>query len=347
MASRLLKPLFVVSLLALSLPGPARTGGRLPPQPPTLPQPGAGIPVQPVIGNQPGERFQTKLVMQALRDLGYSVQPSVIMGYAEAHRAVASGKGTFLANHWTALHGEFYEKAGGDERLVRKRAYSTSTLQGYVIDKQSARKYDIRDISQLKDPKIAQLFDIDGDGRADLVGCRHGWGCAEAINHHLRSYGLGRTVRHKQDDYELMVGRVLERFSEGKPLLYYTWSPHWLGDVLVPGKDVTWLQVPFSAVKGRPRADTSLPDGSNFGFESNRQKIVVTRNWAEANSAAERLFEVMELPSEDISRQNVRMHRGENSIADIERHVSEWILKNRRVYDGWLDQARAAGRRQT
>ncbi|OLT68771.1 hypothetical protein BI334_30540 [Moorena producens 3L] len=29
---------------------------------------------------------------------------------------------------------------------------------------------------QLKNPKIAKLFDSDGDGKANLTGCNPGWG---------------------------------------------------------------------------------------------------------------------------------------------------------------------------
>ena len=49
--------------------------------------------------------------------------------------------------------------------------------QGYLIDKKTADQYKITNIAQLKDPKIAKLFDTNGDGKADLTGCNPGWGC--------------------------------------------------------------------------------------------------------------------------------------------------------------------------
>ena len=48
---------------------------------------------------------------------------------------------------------------------------------GYLIDKKTAEKYHITNIEQLKDPKIASLFDANGDGKADMTGCTPGWGC--------------------------------------------------------------------------------------------------------------------------------------------------------------------------
>lgn len=116
-----------------------------------------------------------------------------------------------------------------------------------------------------------------------------------------------------------------------------------MSGVLEPGKDVTWLQVPFSSLPGeRSAVDTALPDGSNYGFQANNQHIVANRKWAEANPAAARLFAVMELSGNDISLQNKRMRDGENKMSDIERHVDGWIAAYRATYDGWLKKARAA-----
>lgn len=48
-------------------------------------------------------------------------------------------------------------------------------MQGYLIDKKTADEYKITHISQLSDPKLAKLFDSNGDGKADLVGASAGW----------------------------------------------------------------------------------------------------------------------------------------------------------------------------
>ena len=126
-------------------------------------------------------------------------------------------------------------------------------------------------------------------------------------------------------------------------MLYYTWTPYWVSGVLVPGKDVTWLQVPFSALPGeRKDVDTALPDGSNYGFQANKQHIVANRAWATANPAAAKLFAVMKLSNNDISAQNKRMRDGEDKEADIERHVAGWIKGHADVYQSWLKAARAA-----
>jgi ABC-type proline/glycine betaine transport system substrate-binding protein len=88
----------------------------------------------------------------------------------------------------------------------------------------------------LKDPAIGAEFDADGDGKADLAGCVFGWGCERVIEHHLTEYGLRDTVTHNQSEYNaLMVDRIA-RFENGKPILYFTWTPYWFQGHWFPAK---------------------------------------------------------------------------------------------------------------
>lgn len=307
--------------------------------------PGKGIAVQPLKSSIAEETFQTLLVMKALQKLGYEVQPIKEVEYPTAHIAIANGDATFMADHWNPLHADYYKNAGGDARLYRQGVYSGNAAQGYLIDKKTADKYQIGNIAQLKDPKIARLFDSSGDDKADLTGCTPGWGCEVMIEHQLDAYGLRPTVTHQQGSYSALIADTIARFKAGKPVLYYTWTPYWVSNVLRPGKDVVWLEVPFSSLPGAQKAqDTQLPNGKNYGFVVNQQQIVANKAWAEQNPAAARLFEVMRLPVADINAQNHLMSRGQDKSADIERHVNGWISAHQKAFDGWIAQALAAAR---
>src|SRR3546814_7276906 len=43
---------------------------------------------------------------------------------------------------------------------------------------------------------------------------------------------------------------ALARYKEGKPILFYTWTPNWTVGLLKPGEDVVWIGTP----------EPSLPD---------------------------------------------------------------------------------------
>ena len=57
------------------------------------------------------------------------------------------------------------------------------------------------------------------------------------------------------------------------------------------------------------------------------------------NPAAKIVFEVMRLEPRTVAQQNNRMNQGEDSQADIERHVDEWIAENQAIWDGWIEDA--------
>lgn len=302
--------------------------------------PGKGVTVQPLKSSIAEETFQTLLVMKALERLGYTVKPIQEIEYAAGHIAIGNGDGTLLADHWDPLHNDFFTKAGGDQKIYREGVYSPGALQGYLIDKKTADQHNITRIDQLKDPKLAKLFDTDGDGKADLAGCNPGWGCEQVIEHQLDAYKLRDAITHNQGSYSAIIADTIARFKKGEPVLYYTWTPYWVSGVLVPGRDVVWLQVPFSSLPGeRKNVDTALPDGKNYGFQANNQRIIANREFAEKNPAAAKLFSIMKISANDINAQNLRMRDGEKSKADIERHADAWIKAHQDKFDGWIKQS--------
>lgn len=307
--------------------------------------PGKGVTVQPIKSSVAEETFQHVLIMKALQQLGYDVKPLREVEYATGHLALANGDATFLATHWTPLHDNYFSNSGGDAKLWRDNTYSGGAIQGYLIDKKTADAYGIDNLSKLADPQIAKLFDVDGDGKADLTGCTPGWGCEAQIEAQLTAYKLRDTVTHVSGNYSALIADVIQRYKAGQPVLYFTWTPYWVSSVMVPGKDVVWLQVPFSAQAGElADQDTTLPNGRNYGAIINEQRIVANRAFIEANPAAKKLFEVMKLPVGDITAQNNAMNNGENTERDIERHADGWIKAHQTLFNSWLDAARAAAR---
>ena len=305
--------------------------------------PGQGSTVKPIGVPIDEELFQYQIVTIGLEKLGYKVSKLIQVQTPIAYLSVANGDADFNVDAWLPQHTAFYEKAGGDAKMAKIGPFSRGALQGYLIDKKTMDKYGIKNIEQLKDPKIAKLFDIDGDGKADLTGCEPGWGCEKVIEKHLTAYGLRSTVNHNQGSYFAIMANTISRYKEGKPILYYTWTPLWVSGVLVPGKDVEWLSVPFTALpENTGNTPTTLADGRNLGFPVNDQYIVATKKFIEANPAAKKFFEKVKISVADISAQNLRMRNGEKTPANIRAQAEEWIKKHQKDFDQWIDEAKRA-----
>lgn len=308
--------------------------------------PGKGVKVHSMHSSIAEEKFQTVIINEALKTLGYDILPIDEVAYAVIYQTIAQNRASkdiyYTAVNWTPLHDAMFEKAGGENIMFRKGVYVSGCAQGYLIDKKTAEKYHIKYINDLKDPKIAKLFDSNNDGKADLAGCNPGWGCEKVIEYQLDVFGLRKNIKHNQGEYSAIIAETIARYKQGKPILYYTWTPYWVSGVLVPGKDTVWLQVTHSA---HPiTKDTSLPNGQNYGFNVNAMKIVANGDIATQNPAAAKLFEIAKLDINDISAENMLINKGEKSEQDIIRHAKSWIKAHEKTFQSWIDEAKKAAK---
>ena len=303
--------------------------------------PGAGKTVQPVEANLLEEKFQAQIIYRALEELGYEIAEPNEIEYQSAHLVVGTGDADFFSSHWSPLHQVFFEESGGAEHLEVIGTLINGALQGYLVDMQSYQD-GVTNLGDLRDPAVAARFDTDGDSKADLAGCVPGWGCERAIEHHLDEYGLRDTVNHNQGAYNAIIADTIARHQQGEPVLYYTWTPYWVSGVLVPGVNVQWLDVPYTSLPDERTGNTEH-EGRNLGFEVNSIGIVANRRFLDENPAARKLFEMITIGLNSISAQNNKINQGEDSDADISRHVAEWISENQSEFNSWIAAARAAG----
>ncbi|WP_336096470.1 glycine betaine/L-proline ABC transporter substrate-binding protein ProX [Roseovarius sp. CH_XMU1461] len=301
--------------------------------------PGQGVTVSPIKGSPANAWFQHKIVEQGLETLGYEVEPTLEADFPALHLAVASGDADYTFNNWKPLHDDFFEKSGGDAVMTRVKAAITGAGQGYYIDKATAEAHGITSIADFKDPAITALFDSDGDGRANLSGCNPGWGCELAIEDHLDAYDLRDAVQHDQGSYFAIMADTITRYNEGGSIFYYTWTPNWISDVLVPGDDVVQIGVPAS-----DDSPTRQADGFDPGFASNDVYIVANNDFLADNPAAAKFFELVDIPIAAVNAAQVKLRDGENTVEDFERHAADWITANQELFDSWIAEATAAAK---
>lgn len=303
-----------------------------------------GANVTAVKTNVAEEAFQMQIVMEILKKMGHTVKATNDVNYDIAYQTIANNAKSddvyFIASSWDPLHNGKIEKMLQENKVVQFGEYISGCAQGYLIDKKTAQKYNIKYYNDLKKPDIAKLFDIDGDGKADLTGCNAGWGCEKVIEHQLDAYGLRDTVEHNQGDYAALIANTIANYKTGKPILYYTWTPYWVSGKLVPGKDTVFLQVTHSANPNT--SSTKLANGADYGFNVNSQKIVANAGGIAKNKDIKKLFELVKLDVNDVSGQNMLMANGQNKEKDITRHVKMWMKNNSAKVNAWIKAAKAS-----
>ena len=316
--------------------------------------PGMGVTVWPGRATWNTGYFQEALYSLALEQLGYDVQDHQELDNALFYESVAHGDLHFWANGWFPSHNQF-EDLWSQGAEIAGTVIKRGGMQGYLVDKGSIEKFAIMTLADFAKPEVKAAFDHNGDGKADLYGCTDGWGCNKVINHQIEAFGLSDHINHNSGQYDAMFAEVKRRHANGESVLYYASTPgvtltERFG--LVPGSDVTWIEVPSFAhpvitqewmtkiygVDGCVR----FHEPCFLGFPANDIQVVANSKFLADNPAAKRLFEIMNLSLEDLMAQNIRMEAGENSQEDIDNYAKEWAAANEQLWNSWLNQARTA-----
>jgi ABC-type proline/glycine betaine transport system substrate-binding protein/ABC-type amino acid transport substrate-binding protein len=302
--------------------------------------------------------FQAEVYRALLQELGYTVTPPKTLENNRFYPQAAAGEVDLWASGWFPLHNRYFDQADIGEK-VEPVGFQVpgGALQGYLIDKATAEKFNILNLADLAQPDIAVQFDRDGDGKADLIGCNEDWACAEVINYHLQEYGLSNTIEHIQGDYAPLMEQTIAHLRQGKSVLFYTWTPNWTVSELPPGESVVWLEVPYPSLPADQKdlesetvltgIDGCVADPCTLGFPRNDIRAVANSAFLAQNPAVRSLLEQISIPLADIAAQNARMLTGEGDESDIQRHAQAWIEDNRDLVNDWLATAQATADRPT
>lgn len=315
--------------------------------------PGAGKTVNPARASWDTFWWGGTILQVGLEKLGYKVKAPKTLRNAARYTAVSQGDLDFETDTVMPNATPFMKKIEGKVEMIGP-IMNPGSVQGYLIDKATAEKHGITYLTDFLDPKIAKIFDSDGDGKANLLGGSVGTNSELVINHHIKKLGLAKTFEAVVGEYNVMVADAVARYKDGKPVLIYAWRPNAATLQMVPGKDLVWLQMKKTDLPGgQAGIDTVLrgvegctgnADPCNTGWPATQYFITANKKWAAENPAAIKLFGSVKIALDDRADQNMKMINGEDSEADLRRHAEEWIARNKAQFEGWLSEARKAAK---
>ncbi len=342
-----------------AIPTPTPTPSATPqptvdPQPASVNQtPGKGVQVKMGRANWPSGFIQAEIFRSLLQQLGYDVNELATAMYhpQDFYTGMASGQFDFWANGRFPNHIPYLTQTGltGVARPIGFQMRSGG-LEGILVDKATADAHGITRWDDIgDDPEIAALFDRDGNGKADIMGCDQNWACRTLIDDTIAANGWQDTIEQVSASHSVLFAESLVRLQAGEPFLQFVWSPSSYTALMVPGVDVIWLSLdsPLANEQAAAMLPVEQCPGQPCKTGSNAVDIrVVARvDFLEANPAAERLFELVAISPLEVSRL-INTHMAEGSSyteTDIENAAAEWIADNRATVDQWLDAARAVG----
>lgn len=292
--------------------------------------------------------FHAEIYRQMLQELGYSVDTPTTLDNPPFYQAVSQGDIDLWVNGWFPLHNTYRSTFESGAEVVGAVAEG-GALEGYLVDKASVEKFGIETVDDFKRDEVKEAFDRNGDGKADLVACPPGWGCEVNIEHHLDAYELRDHVNPIKAGYSASMADAVAAYENGEPIFFYTWTPNWTVNELVPGEDVMWIEVPevdlpenmmdLADAATLEGVEGCVDDPCTLGFPANDIVPVANTAFLEENPAVRALLENASIPLPAIFAQNAAMNEGDD---DIEQQAANWIEENRETVDSWLEEARQA-----
>ena len=276
--------------------------------------------------------FQAEVYKQALEKMGHKVSEPKAMKPSVFYVAAAAGDLDVWVNGWFGTHDGYVAETKGKVKAVGY-VMKKGGLQGYLVDKKTADKLGIKSVMDIK--KHAKQFDSNGDGKADMVACPPGWGCEKQITKHFAELGLGDFINPVKADYSASMADVIAKYKNGKSVLFYTWTPNWTVGALQLGKDIVWIEVPYSGSK-KVKVANATKSKINMGFGADDIRPAANTAFLKANPDVKKMLEKAAIPLSDIAAQNMKMNKGEKSEKAIKKHAAAWIKANQSTFDSWL-----------
>ncbi|WP_246674914.1 glycine betaine/L-proline ABC transporter substrate-binding protein ProX [Mesorhizobium sp. B2-3-6] len=318
-------------------------------------KPGEGKTIRFTSSDSLGANYiQDQVLIAGLEKLGYDVKLST-MNMSAILQAISQDDLDMTGDiNWPQAEPAIAQISDMVE-LINEGTIAGGGINGYMIDKKTAEANNITNVSQLKDPKIAALFDTDGDGKANLVNCDPAWKCGDVVDFQVKEFGLSDTVRSIRAKYEPLIGEVFARADRGEPILLYTWSPSWIVYRLKPGKDVVWLPIPYDALPegvSKPKTHEVKDVVGCAGGQNPCRMAVGPWNWRTLankkfladNPAAKKFIEQAKWSLDIWSQWEGDLGAGNKTDAEIKKIANDWIAANQSEFDGWVKNAAAAGK---
>ena len=277
------------------------------------------------------ELFQEDVISRALQELGYYVPPIMRAGYAMVYQALKYNHGNWMSYYWDPTHNDYINKK---KVQIFDTVVINNCNNGYVMDKKTADKYNIKYLSQLKDPKLAKIFDKDLDSKADVIGCTDGWFCDRFIRQHIKYLNLYDNVEPISGHYEITILNGLKKLRDGEPVIAYFYTPHWATDKLKIGTKTVKIGLE------PPNKNGEYGKFGQYGFPRTAIKIAANKQWIANNPAAQRLFEVVQLPLTEIDEAVKKTRNGYDTPAKIRQLANIWINNNKAIFNSWVNEAR-------
>ncbi len=239
-----------------------------------------------------------------------------------AWTAIGTGSADLWTNSWQPNQEELKNKYAGTTDSLG--VIYGDCINAWLIPTYTSEEYGITSVEDLNDPEIARLFDVDSDGKGDLLGCDAAWKCAEINDEMLAGYGLDGLYEQKYGVESMMMAAIEGRMRQQEPVLFYLYTPH-----------------PFFVRYPIGESVIVLEDPKGFWGETVDVYKFGNSEWVEAHPQAAELVRQVEMEPADIGWSMGEIETRGDDAETLEAIAREWMAQHQSEIDAWVAAAKA------
>ena len=191
--------------------------------------------------------------------------------------------------------------------------------EAWFIPKWVSEQYGITSATDLNDPEITKLFDTDGDGIGDVLGCNADWACAKITDGMIAGYGLEGMYEQKYGAEAMMNVTIEGLLKKNEPVLFYLYTPH-----------IFLVKFPIG------ESVVILDDPKGYWGDISTVHIFGNKDWIEKNPEAAELLRQVKMTSAGIAWSMAKMEAKGDAPEALEAIAREWIAEHQAEVDSWL-----------
>ncbi|MFC1931636.1 glycine betaine ABC transporter substrate-binding protein [Chloroflexota bacterium] len=195
-------------------------------------------------------------------------------------------------------------------------------LQFWAVPTWVSEEYGITSVADLDNPEFAEMFDLDGNGVGDILGCDAAWKCAAMIDEEIVEYGLEGLYEQQYGAEAMMMAAVEGHLLKDEPVLFYMYTPHPFFVKFPIGESVTILDDPLNFWGGHATI-------YKFG----------NADWVAANPDAANIVRQVKMTMTDVGWSMAEIEARGDDAATLEAIAREWMAEHQKEINSWLEEA--------
>ncbi|MDX0910072.1 histidine ABC transporter substrate-binding protein [Sinorhizobium medicae] len=286
-------------------------------------------------------------VMKTILSKGYDCQVDSIPGNSVTlEQATANNDVQIFAEEWLG-RSDIWNKAVEEKKVVAVGKTFVGASEGwfvpdYVVKGDPARNIepkapDLKSVSQLADPKIAEIFaDPEEPSKGRFLNCPSGWTCEGVSTAKLEAYKLGESyVNFRPGTGTALDAAITSAYLQGEPILFYYWSPT---AIMGKYKLIQLEEPPYNEACWKELSSANGKRDEGCAFSSVDVSYGVNSTFA---SEAPEIIEILEKATFPLEEVNASLAYMTDNKVDATAAAAQFLKAKGDIWGKWVsDEAR-------